>query len=58
MLFMRKDSVELAWAVLTPVLDMNTLRKLIPLVSYAAGSNGPDEAVHLIEEDGRAWRPL
>ena len=58
MLFMRKDSVELAWAALTPVLDMITLRKLIPLVSYAAGSDGPDEAVHLIEKDGRSWRPL
>jgi len=58
MLFMRKDSVELAWAALTPVLDMLTSSKQIPLVSYAAGSNGPDEAIHLMYKDGRVWRPL
>jgi len=58
MLFMREDSVELAWAALTPLLDMVESGAQLPLVPYIAGSNGPDEAQRLIGKDGRAWRPL
>ncbi|HXY53452.1 MAG TPA: glucose-6-phosphate dehydrogenase [Nitrospirota bacterium] len=58
MLFMREDSVELAWSAFTPVLDAIESKNRMPLAVYAAGSNGPDEAVSLIEKDGRAWRPL
>ncbi|HUK99357.1 MAG TPA: glucose-6-phosphate dehydrogenase [Nitrospirota bacterium] len=58
MLFMREDSVELAWAALTPLLDRVESGAQIPLVPYVAGSNGPNEAMHLIGNDGRAWRPL
>jgi glucose-6-phosphate 1-dehydrogenase len=58
MLFMRKDSVELAWEALTPVLDAISSRRDIPLLTYAAGSDGPDEAADLIGRDGRAWRSL
>jgi glucose-6-phosphate 1-dehydrogenase len=58
MLFMREDSVELAWSVLTPVLDAVESGGRIPLASYAAGSDGPDEAVRLLGKDGHAWRPL
>jgi glucose-6-phosphate 1-dehydrogenase len=58
MLFMREDSVELAWSVLTPVLEAIESGNRAPLVAYAAGSAGPDEAIGFIEKDGRAWRPL
>lgn len=58
MLFMREDSVELAWSALTPVFDAVESGKRVPLATYAAGSNGPDEAARLIERDGRVWRPL
>jgi glucose-6-phosphate 1-dehydrogenase len=58
MLFMREDSVELAWSVLTPVLDAIASGKGVPLATYASGSDGPDEALRLIRRDGRAWRPL
>ncbi len=59
MLFMREDSVELAWSVLTPVLDALETGVRAPIAPYAAGSAaGPAEAVRLIEKDGRAWRPL
>jgi glucose-6-phosphate 1-dehydrogenase len=58
MLFMREDSVELAWSALTPVLDAIESGKQTPIASYRAGSNGPDEAARLIGKDGRAWRPL
>jgi glucose-6-phosphate 1-dehydrogenase len=55
---MREDSVELAWSVLTPVLETIESANRAPLATYAAGSNGPGEAVRMIEKDGRAWRPL
>jgi glucose-6-phosphate 1-dehydrogenase len=58
MLFMRKDSVELAWASLTPILDAMASDKQVPLGFYAAGSNGPDEALRLMAKDDRSWRPL
>ena len=58
MLFMRKDSVELAWASLTPILDVIEGGTQVPIMPYAAGSNGPEEAVHFMEKDGRLWRPL
>jgi glucose-6-phosphate 1-dehydrogenase len=58
MLFMREDSVELAWSALTPVLEAIESGKRVPLATYTAGSNGPDEAACLIGKDGRAWRPL
>jgi glucose-6-phosphate 1-dehydrogenase len=58
MLFMREDSVELAWSVFTPVFDAIESGKQALLAPYAAGSNGPAEAARLIEQDGRAWRPL
>ena len=59
MLFMREDSVELAWSVLTPVLEqIETGAVRPPLHPYAAGSDGPAAAAELLARDGRSWRPL
>ncbi len=58
MLFMREDSVELAWSALTSVLDAFESGKRQQPAQYVAGSEGPNEAARLIERDGRAWRPL
>jgi glucose-6-phosphate 1-dehydrogenase len=58
MLFMREDSVELAWSAFTPVLDAIQSGKQSPLAPYAAGTEGPIEASRIMEKDGRAWRPL
>jgi glucose-6-phosphate 1-dehydrogenase len=57
MLFMRYDSVELAWQLLEPVLkawesDSNQPQR------YPAGSESFDAADELIEADGRKWRPI
>jgi len=59
MLFVREDGVEVAWALLTPVIERieaTTAADRFP--NYPAGSSGPEEAALLIERDGRAWRPL
>jgi glucose-6-phosphate 1-dehydrogenase len=58
MLFTREDSVELAWSALAPVLEAIETEERVPLRTYPAGSNGPEEAGRLMRTDGRAWRPL
>jgi len=59
MLFMREDSVELAWSALTPVLERIETGAVRPrLHPYTAGSDGPAAAAELLGRDGRSWRPL
>ena len=59
MLFMREDSVELAWSALTPLLDrIEAGAARHALLLYPAGSDGPSAAAELLAQDGRAWRPL
>jgi len=53
-LFDRADSVEAAWALVDPIL--NVWRDSVPTFSnYAAGSWGPREADHLMGRNGRRW---
>ena len=55
-LFIRSDTVELAWGLLTPVLDLWRERPgTCPLAFYPAGSSGPKEADRLIQRDDRFW---
>ncbi len=56
-LFNRYDSVEIAWQLLTPVLDAWQNEDSAPW-PYAAGSESFAQADTLIESDGRAWRKL
>ena len=58
MLFMREDSVELAWSSLTPLLGAIESDKRVNLSVYPAGSDGPEEARMLMQKDRRVWRPL
>jgi glucose-6-phosphate 1-dehydrogenase len=58
MLFMREDSVELAWSAITPVLEAIKSENAGRLRFYTAGSDGPDEAAQLLNKDNRSWRPL
>ncbi|MDM7460092.1 MAG: glucose-6-phosphate dehydrogenase [bacterium] len=55
--FLRFDEVEWAWRVLDPILkawqsDAN------PLPTYPAGSEGPPEAVRILDSEQHHWRPL
>lgn len=56
-LFTRYDSVEVAWQLLTPVLQAWENDACEPH-EYPAGSAGCAEAERLIEIDGRKWRPI
>jgi glucose-6-phosphate 1-dehydrogenase len=54
-LFMRRDTVEAAWAFIQNILDVWQESPVAPY-PYAAGSWGPTEAAVMIAKDGRAWR--
>jgi glucose-6-phosphate 1-dehydrogenase len=56
-LFARWDSVQIAWALLTPVLEAWSVGAS-PLQSYEAGTWGPEAAQGLIERDGRLWHRM
>lgn len=59
MLFTRQDGVEEAWRLLTPVIEqLEDLSGKEDIPLYPAGSDGPEEAKQLLEQDGRRWRPL
>jgi glucose-6-phosphate 1-dehydrogenase len=55
-LFTRDDEVEAAWKIITSILEGWHTSGKPPLVTYEAGTWGPQEAETLIEQDGRTWR--
>jgi glucose-6-phosphate 1-dehydrogenase len=57
-LFARRDGVEAAWTIVTPLLQMWEETPPEGFPNYAAGSWGPKEADALIESDGRRWKRL
>jgi glucose-6-phosphate 1-dehydrogenase len=58
MLFTRSDFVELAWELLTPLLDRWREDGRKGLSFYEAGTWGPPEADAFMERDGRSWQEL
>jgi glucose-6-phosphate 1-dehydrogenase len=54
-LFDRGDSVEAAWALVDPILDVWSAAKSAAVPFYSAGSWGPRESDLLLESDGRKW---
>jgi len=54
-LFMRGDQVEMAWSVLSSILEVWQDTPATNFPNYAAGEWGPQEAEELIGQDGRSW---
>src|SRR5271163_1924061 len=54
-LFDRGDSVEAAWALVDPILDVWSAAKTASVPQYPAGSWGPRESDVLLEREGRQW---
>jgi glucose-6-phosphate 1-dehydrogenase len=54
-LFDRGDSVEAAWSLVEPVLDVWSAAKTASVPKYASGSWGPKESDALLERDSRKW---
>jgi glucose-6-phosphate 1-dehydrogenase len=55
-LFIRKDEVEAAWAIVTAIHRAWADEPPPRFPNYEAGTWGPEEADRLLERDGRAWR--
>jgi len=55
-LFTRHDWVELAWALMDPIIQVWSLSKPRNFPNYPAGSWGPKEADDFMQRDGRRWR--
>ncbi len=54
-LFMRSDQVEVAWDVITPILETWESRPSLEFPNYAAGMWGPENAEALIARNGHTW---
>ena len=54
-LFMRADQVEMAWSVLSSILEVWQDTPASNFPNYAAGEWGPQEAEELIARDGLSW---
>ena len=54
-LFDRGDTVEAAWELVDPILDVWSAARSATVPQYQAGSWGPRESELLLERDGRQW---
>jgi len=54
-LFDRGDSVEAAWSLVEPILDVWSAAKTATVPEYPSGSWGPKESDQLLERDTRQW---
>jgi glucose-6-phosphate 1-dehydrogenase len=54
-LYTRNDSIELAWALVDPILQGWEQPGAPPLLQYAPGTWGPDESGAWLGDEGRAW---
>ncbi|HRW10594.1 MAG TPA: glucose-6-phosphate dehydrogenase [Caldilineaceae bacterium] len=54
-LFMRADQVEIAWAIMQPILEAWAATPPTTFPNYRASTWGPEAAEALIAQDGRSW---
>jgi len=54
-LFDRGDSVEAAWALVDPILDVWSAAKSVSVPQYPSGAWGPRESDQLLEREARQW---
>jgi glucose-6-phosphate 1-dehydrogenase len=54
-LFDRGDSVEAAWSIVDPILDVWSAARTGTVPTYPAGAWGPKESDQLLERDDRQW---
>ena len=57
-LFARADWIDKAWQIVDPIVERWASERPANVPNYAAGSAGPAAADHVIQLDGRQWRPL
>ncbi len=57
-LFARADWIDKAWQIVDPIVERWASERAANIPNYPAGSAGPAAADHVIQRDGRRWRPL
>jgi glucose-6-phosphate 1-dehydrogenase len=57
-LFTRRDEVESAWSLITPIVEGWRMSEPPHMPNYEAGTWGPDEADGFMQRDRRRWRRL
>jgi glucose-6-phosphate 1-dehydrogenase len=57
-LFARADWIDKAWQIVDPIVERWASERPKDFPNYAAGSAGPAAADHVMQRDGRRWRPL
>jgi glucose-6-phosphate 1-dehydrogenase len=57
LLFDHAETIETAWGLVQPILDVWSSIPPRHFPNYAAGSFGPTDADELIKKDGRKWFP-
>jgi glucose-6-phosphate 1-dehydrogenase len=57
-LFTRRDEVESEWKIITPIEEAWAQLRPPIFPNYAAGSEGPDEAVELLTKSGHRWMSM
>ena len=57
-LFTRADEVEVAWGIVTPIIDEWASEPPPDFPNYAAGTWGPEAAEELMAREGRRWRRI
>jgi glucose-6-phosphate 1-dehydrogenase len=57
-LFTRRDEVESEWKIITPIEEAWAQLPPLSFPNYAAGSQGPAEAVGLLKNSGHRWMSM
>jgi glucose-6-phosphate 1-dehydrogenase len=57
-LFTRGDEVEHQWRLITPIEELWASQRTPELTEYAAGTDGPGTADHMLARNGHRWRSL
>jgi glucose-6-phosphate 1-dehydrogenase len=57
-LFTRRDEVESEWTIITPIEEAWAQLSPPSFPNYAAGSQGPEEAVSLLKTSGHRWMSM
>lgn len=56
-LFARADWIDKAWQIVDPIVERWAAERPKDFPDYASGSAGPAAADHVMQRDGRRWRP-
>ncbi len=57
-LFTRNDEIEESWDLLAPIFEVWSSKDAPPVLSYEAGSWGPQAADDLLRKNGHSWSSL